>query len=869
MTDEIKKPRKPRAKKTTGGEGVAVENSLSRLEKIQDIKGMPVVPVRDIVMFPGLIISLFIGRKRSINATNIALAGSRNIVLVTQKDSNKDEVNAEDIPNIGTLGVILQCIVLPDETVKLLVDCTHRVLVDRYYFADPITCDGQVVKDVILDISRAEVYSRSLVEDYEKYAALNKKVPMDSTKNVNAAVDLSTSCDIVASYLTIKDEKKLDISTTINLEERVKKVLHTLNFEMNILKAEKELHDMVRSHMDKNQKEYYLNEQMKVIKKELGEHDDVEVLIDKYRALMKQKPGLTKEAITKIEDEFKKLRHTPTMSSEAGISKSYLDWILNLPWKEFGKKDVSVHNAKEILSGSHYGMNKIKERVLEYIAVQKSSNKAGGTVICLYGPPGVGKTTLVRTIAAAMGREYVKISLGGLHDSSELFGHIRTYIGALPGRIIKGMKKAKVSDPLILLDEIDKMSSDYRGDPAAAMLEILDPEQNAAFYDHYMEIGYDLSNVVFIATANSLNFSPPLRDRMELMHVPSYLEQEKREIAKKYILPKQMSFCNLSEKNLQISDDAISYAIQKYTREAGVRELERCVAKIARKVVVKKMEYMEDQNNPKISQDLVLTPDETGKKSKKKQDDFTITIDKNDIREYLGIEKFSHSEVEEENLVGVVNGLAYTEAGGDVLLIEGVKIPGKGVLKFTGRLGDVMKESMQAAYSYIQANVEKFGIDRKESSKFDIHIHAPEGATPKDGPSAGITISTAIVSLLTNTKVRKDVAMTGEITLRGRVLAIGGLREKLVSAVRSGIKDVVIPHQNIKDLEDIPQDVKDKLRIHPCENLFQVLEIALEKSEQNADSDSKKSKDLKEKKVKKSEKAEQIKVENSDEVPLF
>lgn len=887
MSEEIKKPRKKAdiSKNDKNNEKVI----FSEIQVSSTVVGLPVVPVRDIVVFPGLIVSLFIGRKKSIKAINTALAESRMIALVTQKDSNQDEINTQDIPNIAVLGTILQCIVLPDETVKVLVDCNSRILVNRYYFTEQITCDGDVIKHNIIDQSKAEVFLRSLIDIYETYASLNKKLPQDSVKNVNSAIDLSMVCDIVASYLTIKEERKMEIALMTNLEERVQKVLYTVNFEINILKAEKELHDTIRTHMDKNQKEYYLNEQMKVIKKELGEHDDVDVLIDKYRDMMKQKPGLTVEAINKIEDEFKKLKHTPMMSSEASISKAYLDWIFTLPWAEFGRKDVSMSEARKILDKSHYGMDKIKTRIEECLAVEKNTKKNTGTVLCLFGSPGVGKTTLARSIANAMGREYVKISLGGLHDSSELFGHIRTYIGALPGRIIKAMKKAKVSDPLILLDEIDKMSSDHRGDPVAAMLEILDPEQNSTFYDHYMEIGYDLSNVVFVATANSLNLSPPLRDRMEIIHVPSYLEQEKVHIASNYVIPKQMETCNLSKAEIDITDRAITHVIQKYTREAGVRELERCFSKIIRKVVVKKVEYIEGLSKKKVEneklpenvEDLILESEvkKSKKQIKKEEIKYNITIDHNNVGDYLGIEKFTHSEIEDEDMIGVVNGLAYTDAGGDVLLLEGVKIPGKGLLKFTGSLGDVMKESMQAAHSYIQANAEKFGIDRQNIKKYDIHIHAPEGATPKDGPSAGVTISTAIVSLLTDVKVRKTVAMTGEITLRGKVLAIGGLREKLVSAVRAGITDVVIPRQNVKDLEDIPADVKNKLKIHPCEYLQEVLDIALAKDGERVikkvEKTGEKPIQLKQKKLKpnKKEVTEAVDKDEEDEenedVPLF
>jgi len=823
MTEDNKVIKKTKKKE------IQTIKQLSLLTFGENKLGIPVVPVRDIVLFPGTIISLFIGRKKSINAVNFALKGDRKIAFVSQYDSNKDEISEGDLPSIVTMGTILQCISLPDETMKLLVDYSFRMQVSKYYFVDLITCDCKEIIDEIIDEPKAQAYLRSLISLYEVYVSLNKKVSPDSIKNISAAGNINLAIDVAASYLTIDEKTKIEISCTIDLENRINKVLKIISSEIEILKAEKSLQDMVRAQMDKNQREYYLHEQMKVIKKELGnDTEDSSTIAEKYKAMMYENKNLSQEARDKITEEIKKLYNSSVMSSESGIVKSYLDLIFALPWGKFNHSKIQINEAIEILSSSHHGMQKAKDTIIEYIAVQQNTKKISGSVLCLHGAPGVGKTTLVRSIAKAMGREYVKISLGGLHDPSELFGHRRTYIGALPGKIIQAMKKAKVSNPVILLDEIDKMSSDYRGDPASVMLEILDPEQNKAFNDHYLEIGYDVSNVVFIATANSLNLPAPLFDRMELIHIPSYLEQEKLEIAKKYIVKRKFEECGIDINNISISDEAVLHIIQKYTREAGVRELERCIGKIARKNVVKILKN--DALNIKNPEDFDLSKeDEIVKVVKSKKTKFThynINIEKSNIKEYLGIEKFEHSELTDSDMIGVVNGLAYTSAGGDVLLIEGVKLKGKGGLKFTGSLGKVMSESIEACYSYIKANAEKFKIT-EDFSKFDLHIHAPEGATPKDGPSAGVTICTSIVSMLTNAAVKKNVAMTGEMTLRGKILAIGGLREKLTSAVRSGITDVIIPHSNIKDLEDIPQTIKDKLIIHPCKTLDEVIKIAL------------------------------------------
>lgn len=803
------------------------------------VKAIPVVPVRDIIMFPGTIVALFLGRLKSINAVNSVLQTTRNLVFSSQIDSDKDDVNQGDLVNVGVLGTILQCIVLPDQTIKVLIDCTVRVSIEAYYFGDIITCDCKSTSDKIINQSKAQVFMRTIIDQYELYSSLNRKLLPDAMKNITAIENPSIVADVAASYMTISNQKKLEIMSTLNLENRMEKILSNLAIEIDILKAEREIQDQIRTQMDKNQREYYLNEQMKAIRKELGDNDDTFDTIEKYKEIVSKKVGLTDIAKNKIDEELKKLKNTSNTSSESGIIKSYLDLMLALPWNEFGKCNDSMKKAVIELENTHYGMDKVKERILEYIAVHINTNKVSGNVICLYGPPGVGKTTLVKSIANAMGRKYVKISLGGLKDSSELFGHRRTYIGALPGRIIQAMKTAKESNPVILLDEIDKMSSDHRGDPSAALLEILDPEQNKNFNDHYLEIDYDISNVVFVATANSLNFSPPLRDRMEILKIPSYLEQEKLEIAKKYLIPKQIELCGIKESQCKIKDEAVKHIIQKYTREAGVRELERCIAKISRKTLVqalKEEDESQKSENPEIKElnEFELSqaesiPEKKSKKKKKQTSKITLSVqvDKSDVKKYLGIEKFEYSETEDKDMIGIVNGLAYTDAGGDVLIIEAVKVQGKGEIKFTGQLGDVMKESIQTAFSHIKANCNEFGIKYEDISKHDIHVHAPDGATPKDGPSAGVTICTGIISLFTKIPVKHKVAMTGEITLRGKVSAIGGLREKLVAALRCGITDVVIPYQNIKDLEEIPDQIKNGLKIHPCKELHEVISVAL------------------------------------------
>jgi ATP-dependent Lon protease len=823
VDSSIKKEKKVKKSTTT----IVNEDTLN-ITTLQMLSKIPVVSVRDIVMFPGSIVSLFIGRVKSVNAVNSVLKSSRNLVFVTQLDSSKEVIDdASDLPNIGTMGNILQCIVLPDETIKLFVDCTNRVEINQYYFKEKIiTCDANLLEDQIIDQHKSEAYLRSLISTFEIYLSMNKKVPSDAIKNITSAKDLSTSVDIATSNLTISDEKKLLILHEKDLETRINEVMRTLLNEIEVLKEEKAFQDRVKSHIEKNQKEYYLHEQMKLIRKDLGESDDVGEIASKYEQKLNDNKNLSQEAREKITDEIKKLKNTSPSSSEFGVIKSYLDLVFDLPWKKFSKEQTNLDKADQELSQSHFGMDKTKQRIIEHIAVQINIKKPTGVVLCLYGPPGVGKTTFARSIAKAMNREYAKISLGGLHDASELFGHRKTYIGAMPGKIINAMKKVKTSNPVILLDEIDKLSSDHRGDPASVLLEILDPEQNKTFTDHYLDIGFDISNVFFIATANSLNIPAPLRDRMEIINIPSYLEKEKLEIAKKYLIPTKFAECGIDIKKVKFEEDSIKHIIEKYTRESGVRELERCISKIARKNIVKLLKNnnfkeIDDQNFQLISENHTSSNQ-------------IIEIKKNSIKEYLGVEKFSYSELEDESMVGVVNGLAYTSVGGDVLIIEAIKTTGKGLIKFTGSLGDVMKESIQAGYTYIKANRDKFGI-KDDMNKFDIHIHAPEGATPKDGPSAGITICTAIISVLTNQPVRSDIAMTGEITLRGKVLGIGGLREKLTSAVRSKqITEVAIPFSNIKDLEEIPEDITGKLKIHPCKTFDDVFNVVFAKSDKKS-----------------------------------
>jgi ATP-dependent Lon protease len=817
---QIKKPSKNKATQTAETKIITV----------------PLIPLRDIVIFPNSINPLFIGRPKSVAAVEHATKGDRMVLLCTQKNSSTDDIAIKNMLDFGSLATIIQRVQLPDDTLKVLVDANERAKV--LSFKD----NGKYIeaKIEIQTVSNKpdvaiEALMRNIIDNIKEYSTISKRINQDAISTIVDIKEPSTFADMVASYLPIDYKIKQQILELIDTAKRLEKILTIIIEELDILKTEKDIQDRIKKQMDKNNREYYLHEQIKAIRKELGDGDYAGDAINKYQEQMKTKV-MSKEATEKAEEEMKRLNSASSSSAET--IRSYLDWLLYMPWNTATDCKPTISAAKHILNTSHYGLEKVKDIIIEYIAVQINKKKTKSTILCLYGPPGVGKTSLVKAIAEAMGRKYAKIALGGVHDEAEIRGHRRTYVGSMPGRLIQTMKRVGVSNPVILLDEIDKMTSDYRGDPQAALLEALDSEQNKEFQDHFLEVGYDLSNVVFIATANSLTMQRPLLDRLEIVNVPSYLEQDKFEICKHYIISKQLDNVGITSKHLEITDDSIKDIIKFYTRESGVREVERLIGKLARKVLVdimKNLDQPEDAAKPnegkakKVKKDVTVQEETKIMEIEKLHNIPQVTVIPSDLQKYLGVKKYTHSETEKQNLVGITNGLAYTEVGGDMLLIEAVKIPnGKGSFKITGKLGDVMKESAQAAMSYISSNCNKYGIKKEDIFKHDAHIHVPEGATPKDGPSAGVTMCTSIVSLFTGIPVRHDVAMTGETTLRGRVLPIGGLREKLVSALRSGIKIVLIPSENKKDLEDVPEYVKENLQIILCENVDDVLKVALQ-----------------------------------------
>ncbi|MEO1608841.1 MAG: endopeptidase La [Pseudomonadota bacterium] len=758
----------------------------------------PVLPLRDIVVFPHMIVPLFVGREKSINALEEVMRSDKHILLVSQKHAGDDEPTADDIYEVGTLASVLQLLKLPDGTVKVLVEGASRVRISSYtsndnYFEAVI----ERIEDEIGADDEVEALSRSAVTQFESYVKLNKKISPEVLGTIGQIDDYSKLADTIASHLAIKISDKQEILETISISERLERVYALMESEISVLQVEKKIRSRVKRQMEKTQREYYLNEQMKAIQKELGdgdERDDISEFEDKIESVK-----LTKEARDKALAELKKLRQMSPMSAEATVVRNYLDWLLTIPWGIKGKVKKDLAEAQEVLDFEHYGLEKVKERIIEYLAVQNRTNKLKGPILCLVGPPGVGKTSLGKSIANATGREFVRMSLGGVRDEAEIRGHRRTYIGSMPGKVIQSMRKAKKTNPLFLLDEIDKMGSDFRGDPAAALLEVLDPEQNASFNDHYLEVDYDLSNVMFVTTANTLNIAPALMDRMEIIRIAGYTEPEKIEIAKRHLVPHQRQSHGLSDEEWQVSDDGLRHLIRYYTREAGVRSLEREIATLARKAV----------------KEILSTEAES------------IKVTADNIEDFLGVPKHRFGEAEQEDLVGVVTGLAWTEVGGEILTIEGVMMPGKGKMTVTGNLRDVMKESIQAASAYVRSRSVDFGIAPPLFEKCDIHVHVPEGATPKDGPSAGVAMVTAIVSVLTGVEVRKEVAMTGEITLRGRVLPIGGLKEKLLAALRAGMKRVIIPEHNVKDLAEISDDVKSALEILPVSRMDEVLELAL------------------------------------------
>lgn len=758
------------------------------------------LPLRDIVVYPKMIVPLFVGREKSIKALQKSVDNDQNIVLVTQKDPSVEDPQKEDVFQIGTLGTVLQLLKLPDDTVKVLVEGLERVRLDNVEPSDAgLEAEITILPDSKDDNPELEGIVRAVLSQFEEYVKLSKKIPPEVLISVNQIEDYTKLADTIASHLALKLADKQALLEGKSLSERFEMLLGFMDAEITMLEVENRIRNRVRKQMEKSQKEYYLNEQMKAIQKELG--DDEEDEIAGYMSKI-DKTKLSKEARERALSEVKKLKNMGSNSAEATVVRNYLDWLLDIPWHKRSRINKDLKVAIDVLNADHYGLDKVKERIIEFLAVQARSDKVRGPILCLVGPPGVGKTSLGKSIAKATGRSFVRTSLGGMRDEAEIRGHRRTYIGSMPGKVIKGMKKAGTTNPLFLFDEIDKLGNDYRGDPSSALLEVLDPEQNATFNDHYLEVDYDLSDVMFVTTANSLDMPRPLLDRMEIIRLSGYTEDEKIEIAKRHLLPKIFNENGVKKNELDISEDAIRDIIRYYTREAGVRNLERELSTIARKAV----------------KDILL-----GKDKKEK----TVKVTAKNLEKYLGVIKYRFGEAEEKDQIGVTTGLAWTEVGGDILFIEAVDMPGKGIVKQTGKLGDVMKESIETAYSVVRAHSKELGIDPDIFEKTDIHVHVPEGATPKDGPSAGIAMYTTLVSVLTQIPVKKDVAMTGEITLQGRVLPIGGLKEKLLSALRGGIKTVIIPEENEKDLAEIPDNVKEGLKIIPVSNVKEVLKIAL------------------------------------------
>src|SRR5947209_2412940 len=758
----------------------------------------PVLPLRDIVVFRRVLFRSFVGREKSIRALEEVMKNDALIMLATQKNASDDDPAPDCIFETGTLASVLQLLKLPDGTVKVLVEGLERARVQKYTDrSEYYEATAVALEDTDANSVEAEAMARSVVSDFESYVKLNKKISAEVVGVVQAITDFAKLGDTVASHLAVKIADRQGILETLSVTARLEKVLGLMESEISVLQVEKRIRSRVKRQMEKTQREYYLNEQMKAIQKELGDDEGRDELADLEEKIAKTK--LSKEAREKAQHELKKLRQMSPMSAEATVVRNYLDWLLSIPWNKKSKVKKDLKAAQEILDNDHYGLEKVKERIVEYLAVQQRANKLTGPILCLVGPPGVGKTSLGKSIARATGRDFVRVSLGGVRDEAEIRGHRRTYIGSMPGKVVQSMRKAKSSNPLFLLDEVDKMGADFRGDPSSALLEVLDPEQNHTFNDHYLEVDYDLSHVMFITTANTLNIPPPLMDRMEIIRIAGYTEDEKVEIARKHLIPHAVTKHGLSPTEWSIDDEALLLLIRRYTREAGVRNLERELSTLIRKAV----------------KELTLT---------KKP---SITVDPKVVADYLGVPKFRYGEVEEEDQVGIVTGLAWTDVGGELLTIEAAMMPGQGRMTVTGNLRDVMKESISAAASYVRMRAVAFGIEPPSFDKRDIHVHVPEGATPKDGPSAGVAMVTAIVSVMTGIPVHRDVAMTGEITLRGRVLPIGGLKEKLLAAHRGGIKTVLIPEENAKDLVEINDSIKSGLDIIPVSRMDEVLARAL------------------------------------------
>ncbi len=772
---------------------------MAKLTKSSGDGVFAVLPLRDIVVFPHMIVPLFVGREKSIKALEDVMGGEKQILLATQMNAADDDPEPAAIYDIGTLANVLQLLKLPDGTVKVLVEGTSRARIqsftDRPDFHE---AKAEVLAEPVDEEVEIEALARSVVADFENYVKLNKKISQEVVGAAGQIEDYSKLADTVASHLAIKIAEKQEMLATLSVKERLEKAMGFMEAEISVLQVEKRIRSRVKRQMEKTQREYYLNEQMKAIQKELGEGEDGRDEAAEIEERIK-KTKLTKEAREKAEAELKKLRTMSPMSAEATVVRNYLDWLLSIPWSKNSKIRHDLDFAQDVLDTDHYGLDKVKDRIVEYLAVQSRQKKLKGPILCLVGPPGVGKTSLGKSIARATGREFIRMALGGVRDEAEIRGHRRTYIGSMPGKVIQSMKKAKKSNPLFLLDEIDKMGMDFRGDPSSALLEVLDPEQNSTFMDHYLEVEYDLSSVMFVTTANTLNIPPALMDRMEIIRIAGYTEDEKVEIAKRHLLPKAVRDHALQPKEFSVTEDALRGIIQTYTREAGVRNLERELMKLGRKAVTEIL------------------------RAKRK----SVKITAENLSDYLGVPRFRYGQVEADDQVGVVTGLAWTEVGGELLTIEGVMMPGKGRMTVTGNLKEVMKESISAAASYVRSRAIDFGIEPPIFDKRDIHVHVPEGATPKDGPSAGVAMATAIVSVLTGIPVRADVAMTGEITLRGRVFPIGELKEKLLAALRGGIKKVLIPEENAKDLAEIPDNVKSGMEIIPVSRVGEVLRHAL------------------------------------------
>lgn len=768
---------------------------------------LPVLPLRDVVVYPHMVIPLFVGREKSIEALDAASAADKRILLAAQTSAQVDEPGAEDIHSVGTIASILQLLKLPDGTIKVLVEGQERVKIDAIHNSDAdgyftAECHASPAVEEHEDDKEIDVLVRSVTNMFDQYVKMNKKVPPEVLSTLAGVDDPDRLADMIAAQMSLRIDEKQSILEIFSARERLEHLLNLMESELDLLQVEKRVRGRVKQQMEKSQREYYLNEQMKAIQKELGEMDDVPNEVEELGKKI-EKVGLSKEAHKKASAELNKLKMMSPMSAEATVVRNYIDAMVGLPWKKKSKLKKTMADAEAILEGDHHGLEKVKERILEYLAVQKRVKKAKGPILCLVGPPGVGKTSLGRSIARATGRKFSRMALGGVRDEAEIRGHRRTYIGSMPGKIIQSLTKVGKRNPLILLDEIDKMSMDFRGDPSSALLEVLDPEQNHTFTDHYLEVEYDLSEVMFVATANTMNIPEPLLDRMEVIRIPGYTEQEKAAIAKTYLLPRKMKDNGLADEELAVKDDAILETIRSYTREAGVRNLEREISKICRKVVREVMD--------------VESPDQ-------------VVVTEENLSDYLGVTRFRWGRADKEDQIGQVTGLAWTQVGGELLTIETSVVPGKGKFSNTGQLGDVMKESIQAALMVVRSRAEALGIKPDFHENTDLHIHVPEGATPKDGPSAGIGMCTALVSALTHVPVRADVAMTGEITLRGEVLPIGGLKEKLLAAHRGGIKTVLIPQENERDLEEIPENVIGDLKIIPVRWIEQVLEAALEQN---------------------------------------